>query len=88
MDSWRRYLDSVVLQSERRTQEHTCTIDEYLATRSDNAGGETCLVFMEICLEIDIPHEILRHPLLTAMTEHIAYLIGIGNVSRPSRHGM
>ncbi len=76
----------MALQSKRRTSEHACTIDEYLATRSDNAGGEMCLVFMEICLEIDIPHEIMQDPLLTAMTGHVSFLIGIGNVSSLSRH--
>ncbi len=86
--SWRRFLDSVALQSERCAREHTCTIDEYLATRSDNAGGETCLVLMEICLEIEIPHEIMQHSSLTAMTGYIAHLIGLGNVSRPCCHGM
>ena len=82
--SWWRYLDAVIVQAERRSCEYTCTIDEYLAARLDDAAGESCIAFMEICLGVDIPHAVMEHPTLVAMNGYLASLFGLGNVSLPS----
>ncbi len=79
--TWRRYLDSVILQSERRTNAYICTVDEYLAARRDNIGSDPSMALLEICLEVEIPHEVMEHPALAALTEYTAYLNTLGNVS-------
>lgn len=78
--SWRRYLDSVVLQAERRTKSYVCTIDEYLTARRDNIGSDPSMALLEICLQIDIPHEVMEHPAIASLTSYTADLNTLGNV--------
>ncbi|KAF7795903.1 hypothetical protein EIP86_007070 [Pleurotus ostreatoroseus] len=79
VSTWRKYLDSVVLQSERRTNGYICTADEYLAARRDNIGSDPAMVLLELCLEVDIPHEVMEHPAVASLTEYTSYLITLDN---------
>ncbi|KAK7012924.1 isoprenoid synthase domain-containing protein [Favolaschia claudopus] len=67
VNSWRTYLDSVVEQAERRSKSYICTMNEYLAARRNNIGSEPSFVFLEISLQLDLPHEVMEHPLIVAL---------------------
>ena len=81
--SWRSYVDSVVLQAERRGLSYICTIDEYFAARRDNIGTMPSFAFTEVCLELDIPHEVMNQPIIAALEQDVTDMIIIGNVSLP-----
>ncbi|KAJ3559506.1 hypothetical protein NM688_g309 [Phlebia brevispora] len=79
VSSWQKYLVSLIQQAERRAQSYICTIDEYLAARYQNIGVIPSIALLEICLEVDIPHEVLEHPAITALTKYTTHLVTIAN---------
>ncbi|KAK7021182.1 isoprenoid synthase domain-containing protein [Favolaschia claudopus] len=79
VNSWRTYLDSVVEQAERRSKSYICTMNEYLAARRNNIGSEPSFVFLEISLQLDLPHEVMEHPLIVALNRDTTDLLILSN---------
>lgn len=75
------YVDAVVQQSSDRVHDRLRSIDGYWAVRRHSSGCYPSFALME--LELDIPEEIYRHPLLDRMRDCALYLICAGNVSPP-----
>lgn len=73
------YVDAVVQQSSDRVHDRLRSIDGYWAVRRHSSGCYPSFALME--LELDIPEEIYRHPLLDRMRDCALYLICAGNVS-------
>jgi hypothetical protein len=62
VESWRSYLDSVIIQAQRRDcSRYICTLEEYIIVRRDDIGSIPSFVFLEICLGLDIPHSVMEH---------------------------
>ena len=78
--TWRTYLESVITQAERRGASYICTIDEYMDARRDNIGTRPSFAFMEICLGLNIPHEVMEHPALVTLERCATDLVLLGNV--------
>lgn len=76
------YLDTVVQQAERRDKSYICTIEEYMASRRYNVGFDPSAVLIEICLELDIPHDVMQHPALVALLDAAANMVTLENVSQ------
>ena len=81
--AWRSYLDSVILQAQRRDKgRYICTIDEYMVSRRDNIGSDPSFAFLEMSLELDIPHYVMEHPHIVALNRDTTDMIVLANVSR------
>lgn len=80
--AWRSYLESIIIQAARRDRSHyICTIEEYMTARRDNIGTDPCFALMEMSLETDIPHYIMEHPTIVALTRDTNDMIVLTNVS-------
>ncbi|KAK7012921.1 isoprenoid synthase domain-containing protein [Favolaschia claudopus] len=79
VNSWRTYLGSVVEQAERRSNSYICTMNEYLAARRNNIGSDPSFVFLEISLQLDLPHEVMEHPLIVALNRDTTDMIILAN---------
>lgn len=80
--SWRSYLDSVIVQAQRRDRSrYICTIEEYIIARRDNIGCAPSFVFLEISLGLDIPHSVMEHPYISQLHQDVTDMIIFGNVN-------
>lgn len=80
--SWRAYLDSVITQAARRDLSHyVCTIEEYLDSRCDNIGAYPSFIFLELSLNIDIPHYVMENSTIVTLNRVAADMIALGNVT-------
>ncbi|KAK0707897.1 terpenoid synthase [Lasiosphaeris hirsuta] len=77
IESMQLYVDGVVLQSEDRTHDRLRTVDSYWALRRHTSGCLPSFALVE--LELDMPEEIYRHPLLERMRDCALYIISAGN---------
>jgi hypothetical protein len=69
------------LSSWRRSVIHRiCTIDEYMASRHDNIGAGCMFALLEICLELDLPHDVMQHPAVVSLNTHATDMIFLTNV--------
>jgi hypothetical protein len=78
--TWRTYVASIVVQAERHSSAYICTINEYMAARRDNIGTYPTFVLLEICLELDIPHEVMQHPAIDSLNRHATDMVFLTNV--------
>ena len=79
---WRSYLDSVILQAQRRDQSrYICTIEEYMIARRDNIGTNPTFAFLEVSLGLDIPHYVMEHPHIVALNRDATDMTVLTNVS-------
>ncbi|KAF8176079.1 terpenoid synthase [Pholiota molesta] len=78
--AWRSYLDSVILQAQRRDRSrYICTIEEYMVSRRDNIGSDPSFAFLEISLALDIPHHIMEHPFIVELNRDTTDMIVLAN---------
>ncbi|KIY69043.1 terpenoid synthase [Cylindrobasidium torrendii FP15055 ss-10] len=77
--TWRRYLDSVIVQAERRGQQYICTPDEYIAARRDNIGTAPSFVWIEQSLGLDLPDAVMKHPLIETLHRDVSDMILMDN---------
>jgi hypothetical protein len=73
-------LDSVVEQAERHSSSYIWAIDEYIASRRDNIGTGPTFALLEICLELDLPHDVMQHPAVVSLNTHATDMIFLTNV--------
>lgn len=78
--TWRRYLDSVIVQAEQRGQQYICTLDEYIAARRDNVGTKPSFVWIEQSLGLDLPDAVMEHPLIEILHNDVSDMFGMANV--------
>jgi hypothetical protein len=78
--TWGDYIDSAILQSQRRSRQYACTAEEYMATRHDNVGLYPCFALLEQTLELDLPHEVMEHPYMQSLNKDACEMIFLDNV--------
>jgi Delta6-protoilludene synthase len=71
----------VVEQAERRANSYVCTFEEYMSARRNNIGSDPSFAFLEIALEVDLPDEVMDHPVILALNQDTTDMIIIANVS-------
>ena len=52
-----------------------------MEARRDNIGTLPSFVFSEICMGLNIPHEVMQHPAIASLERDATDMIIIGNVS-------
>ncbi|KAJ7436098.1 isoprenoid synthase domain-containing protein [Mycena galericulata] len=77
VESFKDYLDSLVVQAEGRAFDTVLTINSYLQTRRQNIGARPSYVPGE--LHLDLPDEAFYHPVVKELETHITDLIILDN---------
>ena len=69
----------MVQQAADRANHYFRTIDEYLEVRRDTIGAKPSFAILE--LEMDIPDEVMHHPIIEELSILTIDMILLGNVS-------
>lgn len=72
------YIVAVTRESEDQDIKHVRNVKDYLALRRDTSGAAPALSILEFGL--DLPQDVLRHPVVASLTEDAINLIAIVNV--------
>jgi len=77
---------SVVQEAKDRSQRHIRTTDEYLEIRRDTSGIKPSFAILETGL--NLPDEVVRHPVIEKLSTLAVEMILLDNVSREATtHG-
>lgn len=71
------YIVAVTRESEDQDIKHVRNVKDYLALRRDTSGAAPALSILEFGL--DLPQDVLRHPVVASLTEDAINLIAIVN---------
>ena len=72
------YTSAVISEMEDHRTKRVRNVEDYLALRRDTCGVASTLSIIEFGL--DLPADVLRHPIVASLTEGAVKLIGIINV--------
>ena len=73
------YLNSVVQQAEDRDNEIIYSVESYFETRRGNVGVRPC--FFPFELELELPDEVVYHPVILELAFCVVDLVTLDNVS-------
>ncbi|KAK4225934.1 isoprenoid synthase domain-containing protein [Podospora fimiseda] len=75
--TWVDYVESVAEQAEHRSQSRILDLDTYFPLRRNTSGAPSTIALYE--MDLDIPEDIRRHPILVELEELAVDLIVIAN---------
>ena len=79
LSSYAQYTQAVVQQAQDRYDKHVRTVDEYFSVRRDTIGAKPSFAILE--LDLNLPQEVLDHPVIKEMEILSIDMILLGNVS-------
>ena len=79
-------MQSVVREAKDRTHKHILTIDGYLEVRRGTVGIMPCFAILEAGL--NLPDEVVRHPVIEKLSTLAVEMILLDNVSRGAATNM
>lgn len=79
IETWDRYTSAVVQEAKDRTDHRSRPIDEYIVIRRGTGGALPCVATN--LFEVNVPGEVLDHPVVVQMRDWGADLVHISNVS-------
>lgn len=59
------------MQSKHRNQNAVPTLEEYIDIRRDSSGLKPLIDFLEYTLEVNIPDEVMEHPVMEALKQNV-----------------
>lgn len=74
------FFQSVVTQTQNRAQGTIPDLESYITVRRDNSGCKPCFQLAEFSAGIDLPDEVIQHPVLQALEEASNDLVTWSNV--------
>ncbi|KAH7928993.1 terpenoid synthase [Leucogyrophana mollusca] len=77
IESFDSYTAAVAVQAEDRDRDHIRDFESYLVVRRDTIGTYPCFVFLE--LGMDLPEDVLNHPLILELERCITDMICLAN---------
>jgi hypothetical protein len=77
------FFQSVAQQTQDRTQGVIPDMESYLTVRRDNSGCKPCFQLTEFAAGIDLPEEVVQHPIIQSLEEATNDLVTWSNVRRP-----
>ena len=75
------YFQAVTKQALDRQSDEIPDLESYIALRRDSSGCKLCFTFIEYANNLDIPEEVMDHPLLRSLVEAANDLVSWANVS-------
>ena len=79
LEYYSQYTQAVVQQAQDRYEDHVRTVDEYFSVRRDTIGAKPSFAILE--LDLNLPQEVLDHPVIKEMEILSTDMIILGNVS-------
>jgi hypothetical protein len=76
---------AVALQSNDRAKGWIPDLESYITIRRDTSGCKPCFALIEYAARIDLPDEVMSHPVIMAMEEATNDLVTWSNVMRTLR---
>ncbi|OJA11858.1 hypothetical protein AZE42_03256 [Rhizopogon vesiculosus] len=77
LDNYAAYLRAVVVEAQDRDEAHCRTIDDYLKLRRDTVAAKPAFAIYE--MGMNLPDEVLNHPVIAELAECITDLMLIDN---------
>ncbi|THH31282.1 hypothetical protein EUX98_g2931 [Antrodiella citrinella] len=71
------YLQSVVQQAADRSENRVRDVETYFKNRRENIGARPCFALLEF--DMDLPDEVLEHPVVAGLTTHCIDMLILGN---------
>lgn len=81
------FFQAITIQAKDRRDGIISELDSYIAVRRDTSGCKPCWALIEYANGLDIPNEVMEHPVVEALGEAANDLLTWSNVS-PSRKMM
>lgn len=76
------FMKAVTEQAAHRQKGHTPDMESYIALRRDSSASRPCYVLIEYANRIDLPDEVIEHPLIRSMEHAINDWASWTNVSK------
>ncbi len=75
------YFQAIMQQAADRTGRDIPELEEYILLRRDTSGCKTGFAFIEYAARIDLPDDVIEHPVLKALSDATNDLVSWANVS-------
>lgn len=75
------YFQAIMQQASDRGSRNIPDLEEYILLRRDTSGCKTGFAFIEYAANIDLPDEVIEHPIIKAMADSTNDLVSWANVS-------
>ncbi|EAU85264.1 terpene synthase [Coprinopsis cinerea okayama7 len=73
------YFESVVTQKQARNNGTLPDLESYITIRRNNSGCKPCYALIEFCAGIDLPDEVINHPIIQSLEDASNDLIAWSN---------
>ncbi|GJJ07191.1 hypothetical protein Clacol_001391 [Clathrus columnatus] len=71
LESFGLFLEARNIQCKHRSENVIPTLEEYIDIRRDSSGLKPLIDFLEYTLQIDIPEQVMEHPIMHAMKQDV-----------------
>jgi hypothetical protein len=75
------FLKAVTIQARDRVAGVIPELEDYIIMRRDNSGCKPCLALIEYASGLDLPDEVIEHPIIESLGEATNDLVIWSNVS-------
>jgi hypothetical protein len=79
------YFNALCVQARDRGADHVPTLEEYIITRRDGSACKQCWALVEFAMGLNLPDEVMQHPIIVELGEAANDLVTWSNVSAFSR---
>ena len=76
------YFQAIMQQAADRGSQNIPELEEYILLRRDTSGCKTGFAFIEYAANIDLPDDVIEHPIIKALSDATNDLVSWANVSR------
>ena len=79
-ESMELFFHSVTLQAQDRKSGGIPDVDSYISLRRDTSGCKPSLALIEYCYNLDIPDEVMEHPVMASLHQSTNDVVAWANV--------
>ena len=75
------FFKAVAIQARDRAADVVPDLEDYIAVRRDTSGCRPCWVLIEYAYGLDLPDEVMEHPIIQGLDDATNDLVAWSNVS-------
>jgi len=79
------FFKAVTIQARDRAADAIPDLEDYVAVRRDTSGCKPCWALIEYANGLDLPDEVMEHPIIQSLDEAVNDLVSWSNVSTQTR---
>ena len=79
------FFKAITIQARDRAAETIPDLEDYIAVRRDTSGCKSCWVLIEYASGLDLPDEVIEHPVIQSLGEAANDLVAWSNVRNGPR---